>query len=73
MTAARVTADRGRCIGSGQCSLALPEVFDADEEGLVTVDGDAAARVGPARLRGAVRLCPVRALTLEEVPAPGVP
>jgi ferredoxin len=62
---ARITADRGRCIGSGQCALILPDVFDADDEGLVTVIGDVAA-TSVADLRHAVRLCPARALTLDE-------
>jgi ferredoxin len=62
---ARITADRDRCIGSGQCALILPDVFDADDEGLVTVIGDVAA-AGVADLRHAVRLCPAGALTLDE-------
>ncbi len=31
----RVTVDRDRCIGAGQCVLSAQEVFDQDETGVV--------------------------------------
>ncbi|MYW46261.1 ferredoxin, partial [Streptomyces sp. SID161] len=43
----RVTADRDRCVGSGQCAMLSPEVFDQDDDGLVEVlreEPDAALR-----------------------------
>ncbi|MGW4425266.1 ferredoxin [Streptosporangium sp. NPDC004631] len=60
---ARIVADRDRCVGAGQCALVLPEVFDSDDDGLVTMVGDAAA-VDVADLRLVVRLCPAGALGL---------
>jgi ferredoxin len=33
----RVTADREVCIGAGMCALTAPEVFDQDDDGIVTV------------------------------------
>ncbi|MEU5421572.1 ferredoxin, partial [Streptomyces sp. NPDC020667] len=33
----RVTADRTVCIGAGLCALTAPDVFDQDDDGLVTV------------------------------------
>ncbi|MEX5716848.1 ferredoxin [Geodermatophilus maliterrae] len=59
----RVTADRERCVGSGQCELLAPEVFEVDDDGAVRVlqpepDDDAA-------VRDAVQQCPTGALSLE--------
>ena len=60
-----VTADRDVCIGSGNCVLTAPEVFDQDDDGLVVVlDG-----VDPAQaeaVRQAVAHCPSGALRLVE-------
>jgi ferredoxin len=58
----RVTADRERCVGTGQCELLAPDVFEVDDDGAVQVlqaepdDEDAA--------RQAVQQCPTGALTL---------
>jgi len=60
----RVTADRNVCIGAGLCALTAPEVFDQDDEGLVTVqnadpDGDdqvAAREAGNICPSGAVQI-----------------
>ena len=62
----RIIADRDRCIGSGQCLLTAPELFDQGEDGLVTVLND---RVEMNTADGAVEaalLCPARAITVEE-------
>ncbi|WP_435852461.1 ferredoxin [Streptomyces sparsogenes] len=34
-TSSHVSAERDRCVGSGQCAMLSPEVFDQDDEGLV--------------------------------------
>ncbi len=33
----RVRADRELCVGSGQCELLAPEVFEVDDDGAVRV------------------------------------
>ena len=61
----RVAADRDVCIGSGNCVLTAPTVFDQDEdEGLVVV---LASDVEPQDIddvREAVAHCPSGALRL---------
>jgi ferredoxin len=62
----RLVVDRNRCIGSGQCVLTEPDVFDQDEEDgrvviLPAVPGDPRATPG---VRQAVLFCPSGALTL---------
>lgn len=62
----RITADRDKCIGSGQCLLVAPELFDQDDDGFVAVLND---RVEMNTADGAVEaalLCPARAITVEE-------
>jgi ferredoxin len=63
----RVTADRAVCIGSGNCVLSAPAVFDQDDdEGLVVL---LTATIGPQDLdavRDAVAHCPSGALRFVE-------
>ncbi|MFF7245015.1 ferredoxin [Embleya sp. NPDC008237] len=58
----RVTADRTVCVGAGLCALTAPEVFDQDDDGLVTVlVPDPAAPLHRAA-REAGRQCPSGAI-----------
>ncbi|MFJ9212737.1 ferredoxin [Streptomyces sp. NPDC102264] len=51
------------CVGSGQCALAVPEVFDQDEEdGTVVLLDDRPASDLHAAVREAAGLCPVQAI-----------
>jgi ferredoxin len=65
VSAVRIVADTGRCIGAGQCVLTAADLFDQDENGIVelltdgVVSGDDVARV-----REAEHLCPAAALTV---------
>jgi ferredoxin len=59
----RITVDRDRCIGSGNCSFYAPATFDLDDELKVVVRG-----VGgdlESDVRAAADGCPVRAITIE--------
>ncbi|MFF4407405.1 ferredoxin [Streptomyces sp. NPDC002536] len=60
----RITADVDRCVGAGQCVLTAPEVFDQDEDGLVTLLGTGDGHEDRVRL--AAGLCPSRSLTVHE-------
>ncbi|WP_131741215.1 ferredoxin [Actinomadura roseirufa] len=63
----RVTIDPVRCIGAGQCVLSAPEVFDQDDEGVVTLREE---RPDPAVgdvVREAAARCPVEAIGVETI------
>jgi ferredoxin len=63
----RITVDRDRCVGAGQCVLAADEVFDQRED-----DGCVELRMTapPAQLIEAVReaeqICPSGAIEVED-------
>lgn len=63
----KITIDQDRCISSGQCVTAVPEVFDQrEEDGVVmlltgTPPADLAAEV-----RQAAAVCPAQAITVAE-------
>lgn len=61
----RITVDRYSCIGSGQCALALPEVFDQDSaDGKVELLDDQPPPDLRDSVHEAVGRCPVQAITL---------
>jgi ferredoxin len=58
----RITIDRERCMGSGNCAFWAPSTFDLDDEMKAIVidpEGDRADKV-----RNAVEACPTHALAL---------
>lgn len=62
----RIKADTGVCVGSGQCVLTEPEVFDQDDDGIVVLLTDQPAGQAADRARQAADLCPSRALSIVE-------
>ncbi|MGW0999408.1 ferredoxin [Streptomyces sp. NPDC002520] len=63
--AGKISAERGRCVGAGQCVLAAPTVFDQDEEeGLVLVLDEKPPASQSDAVREAVWACPSGALAL---------
>jgi ferredoxin len=60
----RIIADKHTCIGSGQCVLTAPDVFDSDDDGLVDVLDSEPDPAHEPSVREAVALCPSRALSL---------
>lgn len=58
----RVLLDRDRCLASGVCEVAAPEVFELDDDGVLQVRRPAAADW--AAVEEAVRACPSGALGL---------
>ncbi|MER7988813.1 ferredoxin [Streptomyces noursei] len=59
----RITVDTGRCVGAGQCVLTAPDLFDQDDDGLVTVLDPAAGAPAVAAREAAV-LCPSGAISV---------
>jgi ferredoxin len=63
----RVTIDQDRCIGSGQCVLTAPDVFDQREDDGIAVLLDAEPSPGSHEdVRQAVRGCPALAIAITE-------
>ncbi len=60
----RIVADRGRCIGAGQCVLTAPRLFEQDGEGLVILLSDPDPTESSELLAEAVGLCPSEAIRL---------
>ena len=62
MSAIQVDADRQVCVGAGMCVLSAPELFDQDDDGIVTVLCSRPALEEQASARAAAQLCPSRAI-----------
>ncbi|MFD1938526.1 ferredoxin [Nonomuraea mangrovi] len=60
----RIKADTDLCVGSGQCVLTEPAVFDQDDDGIVVLLTDHPEDRSAAQARHAVTLCPSRALSV---------
>jgi len=56
-----VEIDRTLCIGSGSCVALAPEVFEIDEQNLVSFPENP-PDIDPDRLKEACAICPVDAL-----------
>jgi ferredoxin len=60
----RINADTEVCIGSGQCVLTEPTVFDQSDDGIVVLLTDHPDDQAAERARNAVNLCPSQALSI---------
>jgi ferredoxin len=58
-----IEADRDVCVGAGNCVLSAAEIFDQDDEGLVTVLNPNPAPPQEEAVDRAVRMCPSGALS----------
>lgn len=60
----RINADTEVCVGSGQCVLTEPAVFDQDDDGIVVLLTDHPDGQAAVQARRAIGLCPSRALSI---------
>ena len=60
----RVEFDEPRCDGFGFCEEVAPEVFETDDEGMLTVLMEEIPDELADKVEAATRACPVAALTL---------
>jgi ferredoxin len=63
-----IKVDQGLCQGHGQCEQAAPEVFEVRDDGLAYVVGNVSGDEVEAKVRSAIRRCPVDAITLTIAP-----
>ena len=66
MSEFKVHVDEDLCIGAGQCVLAAPQIFDQDDRGLVILLDATPPPALHEAARKAAKLCPARAITIEE-------
>ena len=66
MSAFKVIVDEDLCIGAGQCVLVAPAIFDQDDKGLVILLDATPPPALHDAARKAAKLCPARAITIEE-------
>jgi ferredoxin len=61
----RIVVDRDRCVGSGSCEALAPDVFEVDDDGVLTVLREQPGDDELPDVRDAVTACPTRALALD--------
>ncbi|MFI5758996.1 ferredoxin [Streptomyces sp. NPDC051569] len=61
-----ISVDTERCVGAGQCVLSAPDVFDQDDDGIVTVLGEPADESARDAARQAGLICPSQAISVTE-------
>jgi len=62
----RIEVDRERCVGSGSCEALAPDVFEVDDDGVLTVLRPEPDPSELPAVRDAVTMCPTRALGLTD-------
>ncbi|PWI42531.1 ferredoxin [Streptomyces sp. ICBB 8177] len=63
----RVSVDRERCCGAGQCVVHAPDVFDqSEDDGMVVLLNERPSDASAADVRLAAHLCPAGAITVTE-------
>lgn len=66
----KIIVDPDKCVGGGQCVLAADDLFDQDDDGIVTLLDSIPADDRLEDARAAARLCPAGAIEISEVAGP---
>ncbi|WP_406462412.1 ferredoxin [Streptomyces sp. NBC_01622] len=61
----KITIDRDKCIGAGNCVFAAPDVFDQDDDGFVVLLDDPPPSEQEDAVRSAAHACPAQIITVE--------
>ncbi|MCU1626579.1 MAG: putative ferredoxin [Pseudonocardia sp.] len=62
----KVTLDQDRCVGSGQCVVAAPDVFhQREEDGIAVLLEESPAAELAADVQHAATVCPALAIAVE--------
>lgn len=62
----KVSIDRKKCVGAGQCVRVAPGAFDQDEkDGLVVLIDARPGDAGASDVKKAALLCPAQAIRIE--------
>ncbi|SLN71907.1 ferredoxin [Oceanibacterium hippocampi] len=67
MAKLKIFIDQDKCVGAGQCVFAAPEVFDQrEDDGIVELLAEEPEESQHGAVMQAVRLCPAKAIRVEE-------
>jgi ferredoxin len=64
--ATRVQTSRTKCVGTGNCALLVPTIFDQDDDASVKLVKDDVEDSELAAAQDAVESCPAQAIWLEQ-------
>ncbi|QLE70658.1 ferredoxin [Streptomyces rectiverticillatus] len=62
----RVSVETPRCVGSGQCVMLTPDVFDQDDDGIVVLLQEAPPEEVHEDVRQAAMTCPTQVISVGE-------
>jgi len=63
----RISVEKDKCVGAGQCAMVAPAVFDQNEDdGVVIVLDESPGPEHAADVEEAVVLCPAQVILLHE-------
>jgi len=62
----KISVDSDKCIASGACVLAAPEVFDQDDDGIVVILNESPGPELQESVLAAIRACPAAVIWTDD-------